>query len=60
MMTTQTTTKASESDAVNAYMKNLEHPRSDMVEALRQIILERSATIGEIVKWIAMISGITR
>jgi hypothetical protein len=50
-MTNQKTIKASESNTVNTYMQNLGHPRSDVVEVLRQIILETSPTIGEEVKW---------
>jgi hypothetical protein len=35
-------------------MKTLEHPRSDVVKALRQIILETNPTIGDEVKWNAL------
>jgi hypothetical protein len=44
-------TKPSEPDKVNAYLKNLEHPLSDVVQALRQIILKTDSSIGEEVKW---------
>jgi hypothetical protein len=46
-----TTTKPSEPDKVNTYMKTLEHPLSDVVQALRQIILKTDSSIGEEVKW---------
>ena len=45
------TTKPSESDKVDEYMKRLKHPLSDVVEALRQIILKTDPKIGEEVKW---------
>lgn len=52
MMTNKTTTtKPSESDKVDAYMKVLNHPLSDVVEALRQIILKTDLEIGEEIKW---------
>jgi hypothetical protein len=46
-----TNTKPSESDKVDAYMKRLKHPLSDVVAALRQIILKTDSTIGEEIKW---------
>ena len=46
-----TTTKPSEPDKVDAYMKSLNHPLSDVVEALRQIILKTDLEIGEEIKW---------
>lgn len=52
MMTNKTTTtKPSESDKVDAYMKVLNHPLSDVVEALRQIISKTDLEIGEEIKW---------
>jgi len=50
-MTTRLTTKSSEPDKVNAYLTRLKHPLSDVVEALRQIILKTDRTIGEEIKW---------
>jgi len=44
-------TKPSESDKVDAYMKSLKHPLSDVLEALRQIILKTDPSIGEEIKW---------
>ena len=46
-----TDTKPSESDKVDAYMKRLKHPLSEVVEALRQIILKTDQNIGEEIKW---------
>ena len=45
------TTKRSEPEKVDAYMKALKHPLADVVEALRQIILSTDKEIGEEVKW---------
>lgn len=45
------TTKASEPDKVDAYMKKLKHPLSGVVEALRRAILSTDGEIGEEVKW---------
>jgi hypothetical protein len=50
-MATQKSTKPSESEKVNEYMKNLKHPLRDVVETLRQIILETDSEIGEEIKW---------
>jgi hypothetical protein len=50
-MASKKTTKPSESDKVDEYMKRLKHPLSDVVEALRQIILKTDPKIGEEVKW---------
>src|SRR5215813_4185800 len=47
----QTTTKPSEPDKVDAYIKKLKHPLKDVVEALRKIILSTDKAIGEEVKW---------
>ena len=44
-------TKPSESDKVDAYMKSLKHPLSEVVEALRQIIFKTDPSIGEEIKW---------
>jgi len=52
MKTTESlTTKRSEPEKVDAYMKALKHPLADVVEALRQIILSTDKEIGEEVKW---------
>jgi hypothetical protein len=50
-MVTQKTTRPSEPDKVNEYMNNLEHPLTEIVEALRQIILKADPDIGEEIKW---------
>ena len=50
-MASKKTTKPSESDKVDEYMKRLKHPLSDVVEALRRIILKIDPKIGEEVKW---------
>ena len=44
-------TKPSEPDKVDAYMKRLKHPLTDVVEALRQVILSTDHEIGEEIKW---------
>lgn len=44
-------TKASDTGKVDAYMKQLKHPLSDVVEALRKIILSTDREIGEEIKW---------
>jgi hypothetical protein len=44
-------TKPSEPEKVDAYMKKLNHPLADVVEALRQIILGADPEIGEEIKW---------
>ena len=46
-----TTTRASESAEVDAYMGRLKHPLADVVAALRKIILNTSPEIGEEIKW---------
>jgi hypothetical protein len=46
-----TTTKASEPDKVDAYIKRLKHPLKDVVVSLRKIILEADPEIGEEIKW---------
>lgn len=45
------TTKASEPEKVDAYMKQLKHPLKDVAAALRVIILKSSKEIGEEIKW---------
>jgi hypothetical protein len=45
------TTKPSEPEKVNEYMKHLKHPLVKVVEALRQIILGTDKEIGEEIKW---------
>ena len=45
------TTKRSEPEKVDAYMKVLKHPLADVVEALRRIILSTDKEIGEEIKW---------
>ena len=44
-------TKASEPDKVDAYMRQLNHPLADVVEALRRLILDVDCEIGEEIKW---------
>jgi hypothetical protein len=44
-------TKPSEPEKVDAYMKKLNHPLADVVEALRQIILGADPELGEEIKW---------
>jgi hypothetical protein len=44
-------TKPSEPEKVDAYMKDLKHPLTDVVEALRRIILTVDREIGEEIKW---------
>ncbi len=46
-----TSTKPSEPDKVDAYMRKLKHPLKDVVESLRQTILNTDPEIGEEVKW---------
>jgi hypothetical protein len=43
--------KPSESDQVDAYMRNLKHPLAEVAAALRQLILSAHANIGEEIKW---------
>ena len=47
----QTSTKPSEPDKVDAYIKKLKHPLKDVVDALRKIILSTDKEIGEEIKW---------
>jgi len=44
-------TKPSESAKVDEYMTKLKHPRKNVMEALRQIILSADQEIGEEIKW---------
>jgi hypothetical protein len=44
-------TKPSEPDKVDLYMRNLKHPLADVVQALREIILSTDGEIGQEVKW---------
>jgi hypothetical protein len=44
-------TKPSAPSQVNTYMRALKHPLSNVVEALRAIILSTDRTIGEEIKW---------
>jgi len=44
-------TKPSEPDQVAVYMKSLKHPLAEVLEGLRQIILQADPTIGEEIKW---------
>ena len=47
----QQLTKPSEPDKVDAYMQKLKHPLSEVVAALRKIILSTDAEIGEEINW---------
>ena len=52
MKTKQTLlTKPTEPDKVDAYMQGLKHPLSNVVEALRRVILSIDHEIGEEIKW---------
>ena len=44
-------TKPSEPEKVDAYLKKLKHPLKEVVEALRQTILSTDKEIGEEIKW---------
>ena len=44
-------TKPSEHEKVDAYMKTLKHPLKNVLEALRKIILSADSSIGEEIKW---------
>ncbi|MES1217108.1 MAG: DUF1801 domain-containing protein [Bacteroidota bacterium] len=46
-----TTTKASETAKVDAYMKSLKHPLKNVVEAVRQVILSTDKQVGEEIYW---------
>ncbi len=43
--------KASETDQVDAYMRQLKHPLAEAAEALRTAILNADREIGEEIKW---------
>lgn len=45
------TTKPSEPEKVEAYMRALKHPLKNVLEALRRIILSADSSIGEEIKW---------
>ncbi len=36
---------------VNAYMQKVDHPLVDVIEALRKVILDTDAEVGEHIKW---------
>jgi len=44
-------TKPSEQDNVNAYMKKLKHPMKNVIEDLRNVILNADRSVGEEIKW---------
>src|SRR5262249_3169130 len=44
-------TKPSETASVDKFMKALDHPLTDVLEALRQIILKTDPEVGEEIKW---------
>jgi hypothetical protein len=44
-------TKPSEPEKVDAYIAKLKHPLTDVVKALRRIILNTDKEIGEEIKW---------
>lgn len=50
-MATKKSTKPSAPDEVDKYMNALKHPRAEVLEALRQIILKAHAEVGEEIKW---------
>jgi hypothetical protein len=45
------TTRASNPEQVNEYMKKLNHPMKAVTEALRQIVLSADKTVGEEIYW---------
>ena len=45
------TTKPSQPDRVNAYLKRLKHPLTPVVAALRRTIVKTDRSIGEEIKW---------
>jgi hypothetical protein len=49
----KSTAKTSDSDSVDAYVRNLKHPLVDLVAALRKTILAINPDIGEEIKWSA-------
>jgi hypothetical protein len=44
-------TRASDSESVDAYIKNLKHPLAELVRAVRKTILGVNAKVGEEIKW---------
>jgi hypothetical protein len=50
-MKIQPATKPSAPAEVNKYMKGLKHPLAEVVESLRQLILNAHPDIGEEIKW---------
>jgi hypothetical protein len=50
-MDSKLTTKASDPDAVDAYMARQKHPLIAVAKALRRAILRASPAIGEEIKW---------
>jgi len=50
-MPAEKTTKASESESVDAYMKKLKHPKAELAESIRRAILAADKNIGEEIKW---------
>ena len=51
MKSDELTTQSSQPEKVDAYIQNMKHPLKNVVEALRQLILETDHEIGEEVKW---------
>jgi hypothetical protein len=47
----ESVTKPSDPAAVDAYMRALKHPLTDLAAALRSVILAADANIGEEIKW---------
>jgi|SRR5438552_10150555 len=50
-MAVDVTTKPSEPKRVTAFMNALKHPRKDVLEELRRIILSADDAVGEEIKW---------
>lgn len=50
-VTESVTTKASNPDQVDGYMKSLNHPLRNVLEALRAAILSADKAVGEEIKW---------
>lgn len=44
-------TKPTQSDKVDVYMKALEHPLKEVMQAVREIVKSSSKNVGEEVKW---------
>lgn len=47
----ESSTKPSETDKVDAFMKKLKHPLKNVIEELRKIILSTHRSVGEEIKW---------